>query len=241
MANSKHLAILENDVEVWNEWRKDNPDICPDLKFVVLEKKNLAGANFRNTDLRRAHFKGTDLFDADFQGANLQFASFIDADLIWATVKGADLQNAVMHGTDVTGVKYDNFMKCYGINIQDCFGSQRFVRHVMDLSYIEEFKDQHPTIHYIWEMTSNCGRSWFPLLLWSCFIIYIYWALFDFFPHIEHPLYTSIMTFTSFGFIDSHNRGSQELFLLCTEAILGYIVFGCLVSLIANKMARRSG
>jgi hypothetical protein len=31
MANPEHLKILKKGVEAWNKWRKENPDIQPDL------------------------------------------------------------------------------------------------------------------------------------------------------------------------------------------------------------------
>jgi hypothetical protein len=32
MANEEHLAILRKGVEAWNAWRKENPDIRPELR-----------------------------------------------------------------------------------------------------------------------------------------------------------------------------------------------------------------
>ena len=39
MANPEHLAKLKEGVEVWNKWRKDNPEIRHDLA-----ESNLTGA-----------------------------------------------------------------------------------------------------------------------------------------------------------------------------------------------------
>ena len=39
MANKEHLDILKQGVGAWNQWRKEHPDIQPDLKGV-----NLRGA-----------------------------------------------------------------------------------------------------------------------------------------------------------------------------------------------------
>ena len=43
MANSDHLAILKKGVEVWNEWREENPLIRPDL----------VGADIRGMDFSK--------------------------------------------------------------------------------------------------------------------------------------------------------------------------------------------
>jgi hypothetical protein len=31
MANDEHVALLKKGVDAWNEWRKENPEIQPDL------------------------------------------------------------------------------------------------------------------------------------------------------------------------------------------------------------------
>jgi uncharacterized protein YjbI with pentapeptide repeats len=55
MANPKHLKTLNQGVEVWNKWRKKNPDVRPDL----------IQANFRRSDLRKADFREADLRKAE--------------------------------------------------------------------------------------------------------------------------------------------------------------------------------
>ena len=52
MANPKHLKILEQGVEEWNQWRKDNPEIKPDLIGAKLSKVG---------DLSRADLRGLKL------------------------------------------------------------------------------------------------------------------------------------------------------------------------------------
>ena len=43
-ANQKHLAILRQGVEVWNQWRK-NPRVRPNLSGANLSEANLSGVN----------------------------------------------------------------------------------------------------------------------------------------------------------------------------------------------------
>ena len=31
MASKKHVARLRQGVDAWNQWRRENPKICPDL------------------------------------------------------------------------------------------------------------------------------------------------------------------------------------------------------------------
>jgi uncharacterized protein YjbI with pentapeptide repeats len=55
MANDEQVAILKKGVEVWNAWRRENPNTLPDLREAVLSAANLNYANL----------------DADLSGANL--------------------------------------------------------------------------------------------------------------------------------------------------------------------------
>jgi hypothetical protein len=41
MADEEHLQILQQAVDVWNEWRKSNPELIPDLDGATLYEANL--------------------------------------------------------------------------------------------------------------------------------------------------------------------------------------------------------
>jgi uncharacterized protein YjbI with pentapeptide repeats len=55
MANPDHIAQLKKGVTAWNAWRKENPDIRPDLADAELMKDDFFGANLTDTDLTRAN------------------------------------------------------------------------------------------------------------------------------------------------------------------------------------------
>ncbi|QJB55762.1 pentapeptide repeat-containing protein [Pseudodesulfovibrio sp. zrk46] len=255
MANLEHKMMLEQGVEAWNEWRNDEPDIIPDLSHADLSGRDLRGANLWRTDFRGAslymtNFQGANLNEAkfcgaylessDFSGTKLIRAKFNMANLLEADLRGARLSNADLSDTNVMGVKYDNRMKCRNNIISGSRGSQRFVQHVSDLDYIEETKEKHPVKHFLWSYTSDCGRCWELLLVWCLFIIGIFAVFFDW-AGTQRSLVSSVMAFTSFGFVDSSAHSPGEFVLICIEAVLGFIMFGCLVSLISAMMARRSG
>lgn len=104
MADPDHLKILNRGVEVWNKWRKENPDIIPDLCDAGLNEADIRGADFHNADLLRAylsevylretHLEGADIRDADLSGADLTGAQFRDANLSGADLNDANLSNA---------------------------------------------------------------------------------------------------------------------------------------------------
>jgi uncharacterized protein YjbI with pentapeptide repeats len=59
MVNNEHLALLKQGVEVWNDWRKNNGGVKP----------NLRGAEMLSARLDRADLRGADLRGADLSGA----------------------------------------------------------------------------------------------------------------------------------------------------------------------------
>jgi uncharacterized protein YjbI with pentapeptide repeats len=89
MANDEHVALLKKGVAVWNKWRRQNPDLPPDLYDADLIGANLARANLGHADLRRA-----DLLTAKLAGANLVQANLIMANLREAGLRRANLTEA---------------------------------------------------------------------------------------------------------------------------------------------------
>jgi len=46
MANEKHLSILMQGLEAWNQWRRENPKIKPNLKGADLSGSSLDWFDF---------------------------------------------------------------------------------------------------------------------------------------------------------------------------------------------------
>ena len=99
MANKEHLARLKQGVEVWNQWRRENPDARPDLS-----QANLTGAQLVEADL-----SDTNLFWADLAHANLHKADFSRASLFGANLSGANLHKAILCDADLSDTGLDGF------------------------------------------------------------------------------------------------------------------------------------
>lgn len=103
MANEKHLDILVQGVDTWNDWRRETsvtPDLSKaDLTGVDLSGAYLKGANLKEADLEEvnlggADLGGTDLDKANLSGANLSGAYLTRADISQANLVHADLKDA---------------------------------------------------------------------------------------------------------------------------------------------------
>jgi hypothetical protein len=91
MANDDHIAVLKKGVAAWNAWRRESPDIRPDLTNANLSGEDLREANFRDVNLREAVLR-----NANLSGADLRGTAFIDTDLSGkkTDLRGADLRGA---------------------------------------------------------------------------------------------------------------------------------------------------
>ena len=104
MANREHLAKIKEGAGAWNDWRKANPDVVPDLRDAILFSEDLRRAN-----LSRANLSGAKLYKADLsEGGNLHGADLSGAILAGANLSGADLFEVILNkahlrGADFTG------------------------------------------------------------------------------------------------------------------------------------------
>jgi len=101
MANEEHVAILKKGVAAWNEWRRENPDIRPNLSGANLRRAHLYGADLSGADLSRADLSEADLSGADLSGANLSRADLSEAPLVSADLTGANLTGSRVYGVSV--------------------------------------------------------------------------------------------------------------------------------------------
>ncbi len=105
MAKPEHLSLLTRSVANWNQWRRDNTDIQPDLV-----KADLRGADLTEARLARANLRGADLTGATLVKADLREADLTETRLAKANLRGADftgttLVKATIREADLTETK----------------------------------------------------------------------------------------------------------------------------------------
>jgi TIR domain/Pentapeptide repeats (8 copies) len=108
MANKKHLKILKQGAEAWNNWRAENPDVEPELREADLCSAKLGGANLSAADLGDARLGGANLSGTKLGGANLSTADLRraylhEANLSSANLSGANLSEAYLREANLSG------------------------------------------------------------------------------------------------------------------------------------------
>lgn len=140
-------------------------------------------------------------------------------------------------------------------------------RYIKDVAFIEDFRSRHRFLAFWWKITCFYGQSFTLLALWclafalvfglayarypcpSWFPDWLMQFLCAIAPQIEPtngaptgfmPYYYSIVTFTTLGFGDVVAKDLAGQIWVTAEVILGYIGLGGLISILANKVARRA-
>ncbi|MGE5740803.1 MAG: pentapeptide repeat-containing protein [Candidatus Aminicenantes bacterium RBG_16_66_30] len=118
MANPEHVDLVRDRTEHWNDWRRKNTRVQPDLAGADLSEFNLAGADLAKADLSGARLEGAnlsgsnlsraklfraDLSQADLSRASLFKANLSQADLGCANLNGADLSGALLIRSNLSG------------------------------------------------------------------------------------------------------------------------------------------
>lgn len=118
MTDAGQIDLVRDRIEVWNDWRRKNTRIVPDLAGADLAERDLSGANLARADLTGARLAGAnlgganlaraklfraDLGQADLSRANLFKANASQADLGGANLNWADLTSAFLVRANLSG------------------------------------------------------------------------------------------------------------------------------------------
>ena len=103
MANPKHLEILRQGVDVWNQWRQENPDILPNLESIGMDESAQEEVNISPFELRRRDLRGI-----DFSKTNLKYTFLLQAKLEDALLNGANLSGAILSNANLSNADLSN-------------------------------------------------------------------------------------------------------------------------------------
>lgn len=82
MANQEHLKIFRQGISVWNQWRKENPDLNPDLSHADLSDIDLSNTTILNADMSYADLSESNFNNTKFFSVNLSSSIFKNTNFI---------------------------------------------------------------------------------------------------------------------------------------------------------------
>lgn len=223
------------------------------FSFANLTESDLSTADLSHANLSHSQLVKADLSQSCLVASNLFGANLTLADLHQSTVDGADMRDVNLEQCTVAGVQYDRLGKYLGIRANNCLGNPAFKRFVLDQEYLEDFQARHPLMYTAWWISTDCGRSFSRIASWAlaimlCFAgIYLHLGSAAFVLAKEGlawgyitMFYYSVVTFTTLGFGDITPKTHLAAAWVMAEVVISYIVLGLLISIMANKVGRRS-
>jgi uncharacterized protein YjbI with pentapeptide repeats len=100
MADEKQLELLRQGELAWNQWRRENPNVIPDLRHAELQGSQLGHCDLSAADLREARLAWADLRSTKFMSADLRGVKINDARAPYADFSDSKLQNSYLWGSD---------------------------------------------------------------------------------------------------------------------------------------------
>ncbi len=217
-----------------------------------LPKSTFTKAYLGKADLRLANLARARMREVDLSEADCAEASFIGADLSLSRVREANFYNADFRGARLRSLKDYEKASWIGVDIRgiNLAGAYMLRRFIMDQNFLKEFKERsrfHHLVYYLWWLTSDCGRSmtrWFICILVEVILFGLLYELVkvDYGPHRTwlSPFYYSLVTITTLGYGDVVPASLGAQIIAMIEVLTGYLMLGGLLSLFANKLARRA-
>jgi uncharacterized protein YjbI with pentapeptide repeats len=217
------------------------------LKGATFTKAILRGADMRRADLQDTRIREADISDVDFTRCKLQSADLEGSCVDNATLMDADLCHSKLRG--LKGYTTANWIGAdvHGVNFTGAYLTRRTI---MDQNYLHEFRTQsraNAVMYWLWWITSDCGRSFLRwgaciFLLLGLFAVLFNFVAIDYgeYPTELSSFYYSVVTLTTLGYGDVLPASMPAQILAMIEVVIGYVMLGGLLSIFANKMARRA-
>ena len=232
-----------------------------------LVETDLRGANLWGADLAGANLEKADLADTALDEVVYTTDEVWDRlARYWLPVLGRRIPGLKKRLKAPAGVTHFEQLDTARID----FSRNAFLkRYIEDYQFIQAVKQRGGLYRWVlyplWKASSDCGRSMGLWLLWAALTVVGFALLYgaglgtggaglwrNVLPRIAldtgqyrhdlwSPLYFSLATFTTSGFYGGAQLlNGAALFWTSLEVGLGYIMLGGLISIFANKLARRA-
>lgn len=230
-----------------------------DSQGLDLSYGRMEGARLTDLDLSNAN-----LFRARLQKATLRRTNFKHAFLAKAHLEDADLRDTILDEAHLGHIRYteDSFWWRGTVLMETHLNRANYVDPVLERCakdqyylYVLKYRNRRNLLFrvffFLWWISCDFGRSAWMWVSWSIglalgFAGLFYWLGEDAFAcsnlewNFQTMIYYSVVTFTTLGFGDVIPKTQIAAWCVTAEVIIGYLMLGGLISILATKIARRS-
>lgn len=239
-----------------------------DFSEANLWRANLSGARLESTARgakeRPVDLSGANLDEANLSGARFGKLSYTSDEFLHRLKKwwGPRMARHIpfLKRYEWRSIDITTFEKINTAEI-DASGNPILKRYIEDYQFIRTFRDKswvHRRVIYpLWKGMSDCGRSLLLWGIWSTVIALIFAIVYRWVfgcerivfnvdklgvaqPGFGDYLYYSVVTFTTLGFGDVVPLDGWARCAVGLEVVIGYVMLGGLISILASKLARRA-
>lgn len=238
-------------------------------EFIDVDLKNakLTSAKMRNCYFIRVDLRGADLYAVDFgegqflmaklSNANCIGAEFHRSNFALAEALATDFRSANFTKSTIQTLRWDKKTDFRGADLAGASFTHDplLKRYIEDQNWLSAKEEQlsqtkiGSVLWFLWGVTSCYGQSFLRWLLVSFILAMLYGIVYQFLDlQIEltnvNPVlakfYFSVVTFTTLGFGDIIPASNIAVIVVMSEVTCGYLMLGALISILADKFARRS-
>ncbi len=223
---------------------------------------NLRRTHFDHSDLSASEFLNSDLYGTDFRNA-------IMSEVKWNSGYRITVRRLIPSFERRNTPKIEKTLVA-GASFANSRAFERYIKDEQYIQELKENAKTNFLLRFVlglWNITCDYGRSFFRWSFWCLFFVTLFGFIFadytispkwgfiaDFAdsvnPQLNYaldtaktwysPYYFSIVTFTTLGFGDVTPLNLAGQVWITLEVILGYVMLGGLISIFANKLARRA-
>lgn len=235
------------------------------LVFTNLQNANLGYAHLESADLNSAYLNNAELTEI-YIDKKTDFTNTIFGSCILSLDKSCDEKKAIKALSKGLVNNIQFFDTVFGRKVRDESWLNDWRNNVENLknqSNWEYYKMKF--LERVWYHSSDYGRDIVKWIKWSIILAVIFglifWSISNQFTinseialneeilsgtfsgkifSVFKYMYYSIVTFTTLGFGDITPTTMLSMFFVMLEVVCGYIMLGGLISILANKLARRN-
>jgi len=227
---------------------------------VAWKNCRFSSGSFRHANLRAVKFVNCTFWETCFEGADLVVCSFGNCTFHGCDFRKCDLTRSSFPQSTLTDCiwRYPRGVRGTSVDLAAMPGTRGLERYIRDEQWIAELQQTSEssrvlrTALFFWRISSNYGRSFGLWFIWAVIVAIFFGVFYQFVPIGPAPgqtnvpqgwftrFYFSVIAFTTLGFGDVYPQNTVAQILVMIEVLLGYLMLGGLVSILANKFARRA-